>query len=133
LVEKLRKVSAGEPITADLWNALVAAVAPLAGLAVASPLELRSGANGVVISFARGWIEWYQLTENLEPGSHAKGKPLKYDQATAGGTYSLDSSADEEEIYDVFGTTTGNSGDRLPTFFNSRSGQRELLNIQCSV
>lgn len=127
MVEELREVRPGEPVTAAWANAVLRGVRQALRLTVAAPLQMQRGSSGVHLSLAL-WPRWElcELTADLSAGSSATAHRKTFD-----GTDWIDAVVEEIEVFDSIGDKIGSEGDRLWAFFSTASGRWEIVQLAC--
>lgn len=126
---KLPRVKKGQRPLASDFNALAEAIERAHKISVAAPLTMHRGQEGIVIGISLPpGITWFELTETLAPGESAKAKRLRYNADDE--DYEIPDGEPEVDVFDPFGTVTGEVGDRMPCIW--RNGRWELINIGCT-
>jgi hypothetical protein len=123
----LKRVQAGEEVSAEWANALIDALTPLWSITAAAPLEVSQDAAGVRLSLGveRG-LEVFELSETLAQGDSARAKVLKLqadDWVVA--------SEKELTVHDALEVFHGDTGKRGMAMWHVGSGKWVITQMEC--
>lgn len=118
-MEQLRKVRSGEPVTAELWNALVEAVNHANQISVGGTLSIIDTASGKIIRDNARHPTWFRMNEALAAGDHAAAVRLLWN----GSDFLDDPSGATVQVYADDAAQDHVDGDRVQAFFDGNSGR----------
>jgi hypothetical protein len=133
--ERLPEFRRGQPLTAAQLNMLVEHVKRALKISVAAPLMMTKGVEGVTIGVSTTIprFAWFELKTELNPGGDCEGRRMRYNGTDPDdGEWVAIEDIENETLYDVYGTISGEVGDTALCKWSNEAGRWEIVNISCT-